>query len=65
VKTVCAWCGKDTGEKDGEGVEGTSHGICEECLEECLSKLEVEAENKISAGGEQDDWQVKIEDRGW
>lgn len=32
LKIVCAWCGKDMGEKDGEGVEGVSHGICEDCL---------------------------------
>jgi len=38
MKVVCAWCGKHMGEKDGRGVEGTSHGICKECL----SKLEVE-----------------------
>ena len=29
---VCAWCGKDMGEKDGEGIEGISHSMCEECL---------------------------------
>ena len=31
LKIVCAWCGADMGEKDGEGVEGISHGMCEEC----------------------------------
>ena len=31
VKMVCAWCGDDMGEKDGGGVEGVSHGICEKC----------------------------------
>lgn len=31
MKVACAWCGKDMDEKDGRGVEGTSHGICEEC----------------------------------
>lgn len=25
------YCGADMGEKDGKGVEGTSHGICEKC----------------------------------
>ncbi len=24
MKIVCAWCGKDMGEKDGKGVEGAS-----------------------------------------
>lgn len=32
IQVVCAWCGADMGEKDGEGQEGISHGICEECL---------------------------------
>jgi hypothetical protein len=32
IKTVCAWCGKDMGFRDGQGVEGISHGICQECL---------------------------------
>jgi len=32
LKMVCAWCGKDMGEKEGEGIEGISHSICEECL---------------------------------
>ena len=47
MKIVCAWCGKDMGEKDGEGIEGISHSICEECL----SKLEAKVENKISRKG--------------
>ncbi len=51
MKIVCAWCGKDVGEKDGEGIEGISHGVCEECL----SKFDVEAENNIGAGDEQND----------
>ena len=32
IVIVCAWCGKKLGEKDGQGVEGTSHGICDSCL---------------------------------
>ena len=38
MKVVCAWCSKDMEEKDGKGVEGTSHSICKECL----SQLETE-----------------------
>ena len=38
MKVVCAWCDKDMGEKDGKGVEGISHGICEECLEKVLKE---------------------------
>ena len=29
---TCAWCGEKLGEKDGQGVEGESHGICDDCL---------------------------------
>ena len=32
IKVVCAWCGKATGEVNGKGVEGISHGLCPECL---------------------------------
>ena len=28
----CAWCSKVMGEKDGEGVEGVSDGICDDCV---------------------------------
>lgn len=27
------WCQASMGEKDGEGVEGISHGICRSCWE--------------------------------
>jgi len=37
MRVVCAWCGKDLGEKEGAGKEEVSHGICQECL----AKLEV------------------------
>lgn len=32
LKIKCAWCGKIIGEKEGEGVEGTTDGICDDCL---------------------------------
>ena len=34
---ICAWCNKDMGEIDGDGVEGVSHGICDECRERLSS----------------------------
>ncbi len=34
LKIVCMYCKKDMGEKDGKGVEGTSHAICKECWAE-------------------------------
>ncbi len=33
LKIACMYCEKDMGEKDGKGVEGTSHSICRECWE--------------------------------
>ena len=41
VKIMCAWCKRGMGEKDGEGVEGISHSMCEECF----GRLEKKAEN--------------------
>ena len=41
MKIVCSWCGRDTGEKDGGGVEGISGGICGDCV----AKLEA---NKVA-----------------
>lgn len=32
MNITCAWCGKKLGEKDGQGVEGDSHSICDQCL---------------------------------
>jgi len=31
MQKVCAWCGKPMGEIAGQGQEGVTHGICEEC----------------------------------
>lgn len=39
MKIVCAWCGKDMGEKDGDGVDGVSHGLCQRCLAKLLAKV--------------------------
>ncbi len=33
MQVACAWCGKLIRVIDGQGVEGTSHGICLECAE--------------------------------
>ncbi len=31
MRVVCGWCGVEMEEKDGEGIEGISTGICPEC----------------------------------
>lgn len=51
MKIMCAWCDKEMGEKNGEGLEGVSHSICGECLD----KLEAEVENETGAEDEQID----------
>lgn len=33
LKITCAWCDKDMGEKDGQGISGISHGICQDCYD--------------------------------
>jgi len=38
MKIICAWCKKDMGEKNGEGVEGVSHSMCEECFAQSEEK---------------------------
>ncbi len=38
MRVVCAWCNKDMGEKDGEGVRGVSHGLCRECFDKVMSE---------------------------
>ena len=40
MNVVCAWCGKDMGEKNGKGVEGVSHGLCQECLAELEATID-------------------------
>ena len=32
MKIICAYCLKTIGIKDGKGIEGITHGVCEECL---------------------------------
>lgn len=38
MKVVCAWCGKDLGEKEGS-TEFVSHGICEECKDKASKEV--------------------------
>lgn len=43
MQIVCAYCGKSMGEKPGKG---TSHGICEPCLQVELAKVEAAKKTK-------------------
>ncbi len=42
IQIVCGWCGKDLGRKLGHGVEGTSHGICDDCVVKVVAELKAE-----------------------
>lgn len=39
LKIVCAWCGADLGEKDGQGVEGVTGSICQKCQKRTLASI--------------------------
>ena len=51
MRIVCAWCGKDLGEKEGAGKEKVTHGICQECL----AKLEAQKERRTEKETELDE----------
>ena len=50
MKIICAWCRRDMGEKDGQGVEGVSHSICGDCQQAQLALLDAaKARGEIQA----------------
>lgn len=38
----CAWCGKEMGQKESDGITGISHSICSDCLMNELAKIKWE-----------------------
>ena len=48
LNIVCAWCGKELGEKDGKGETGTSHGMCDDCFRLEMRKLSGEIELEVT-----------------
>ena len=47
LKIVCMYCGAAMGQKDGKGVEGTSHSICKLCWQEHYPEYDyIEGENE-------------------
>ena len=51
LQVVCAWCGKSMGEKDGEGIEGFSHSICQSCWQKHYPGIAYpEEENNVAEG---------------
>lgn len=39
LKIECVYCGKHMGYKDGEGVTGISHSVCDECFKIEMDKI--------------------------
>jgi len=66
MNIVCAWCHKDMGEKDGEGIDGVSHGVCEECLNRLLERtrrtrtVRIARRPEITNRGGGDHWLILI-----
>ena len=48
MKIVCSWCGKVMGEKDGEGIDGISHSVCDECYTKLNYEAKESSRNIIS-----------------
>lgn len=45
MKIICAWCGKDMGEKEptqGKWKDEITHGMCEECYKKEIEEIENE-----------------------
>ena len=38
----CAWCGKEMGQKESDGITGISYGMCSDCLMNELAKIKWE-----------------------
>lgn len=45
IDVYCCRCGKFMFSKDGKGVEGESHGFCDECIEKELKRVMAERVN--------------------
>lgn len=39
IRVICMDCHKDLGEKDGKGVDGVSHGLCDECMDKRIKSF--------------------------
>jgi hypothetical protein len=39
IEVICSGCGKHLGFKDGMGISGVSHSLCEECARTTLEKM--------------------------
>jgi len=48
MKIYCAWCGIFMGIKDGEGIEGESHSVCERSYKKLTLSARIEQELKTN-----------------
>jgi ribosome-binding protein aMBF1 (putative translation factor) len=48
MKIVCSWCGKLMGEKYGEGINGTSHSVCDTCYTKLTHEAKESSRHTIS-----------------
>ncbi len=39
IRVICAWCNMHMYDKDGQGVEGISHAICEDCKKKFIEDI--------------------------
>jgi hypothetical protein len=46
IKRTCMYCDKDMGTRDGKGMTGVSHGICDECGKKSDAELDAMATAK-------------------
>lgn len=61
LKVVCAWCGKELGEK--EGPEGITHGICDNCLLRYFPHIYEKVKESLEVPSIDDIYKEKPEER--
>ena len=50
LKIECMYCRKAMGEKEGHGVEGTTHSICPECWSERFPGIPYPKDKQLDKG---------------
>lgn len=64
MKIVCAWCGGEVGEKEGEGIAGVSHTICKQCSDNLVLTTETNGADSDGYKGYGNDRREVQNDRG-
>ena len=58
MRSVCAWCGKDLGEKEPLGDKSTTHGMCKSCYQKMENGI------PCSICGAREWWYLKPKEAG-